>query len=80
MKADKKESIIDIQLTQIDANQDWYEAQRTDPIVEKIVAAKEEDKRPKLNITRTTSYKSILGITGQLEIDKQVLIPSLGKR
>ena len=41
MKAEK-ESIIDIQLTQIDANK----AQRSDPILTKIIAAKEEDKRP----------------------------------
>ena len=45
MEAEGKESIVDIRLTQIEANEDWTEAQRSDPILAKIIAAKEEDKR-----------------------------------
>ena len=30
----------------IEANADWCEAQRSDPILAKVIAAKEEDKRP----------------------------------
>ena len=44
MKAEKKESIVDIRLTQIEANEDWTEEQRSDPILAKIIAAKEKDK------------------------------------
>ena len=54
MNAEKKESIIDIRLTQIDANEYWPEAQRSAPILAKIIAAKEEDKQPTRN-----------GITGE---------------
>ena len=41
MKVKKKESIVDIRLTRIEAQ---YEAQRSDPILAKIIAAKEEEK------------------------------------
>ena len=36
VKAEKKESNIDIRLAQIDANKDWSEAQKGDPILGKI--------------------------------------------
>ena len=49
MKAEEKESIIDIRLTRIEANAEWCEAQRCDPILAKIIAAKEENKRPTRN-------------------------------
>ena len=41
VKAEKKESIIDIRLTQIDADEDT--------ILTKIIAAKKEDKGPTRN-------------------------------
>ena len=43
VKAEKKEYNIDIWLTQ---NEDWSEVQRSDPILAKTIAVKEEDKRP----------------------------------
>ena len=49
MKAEKREAIVDIRLTRIEANADWCEAQRSNPILAKIIAAKEEDKRPTRN-------------------------------
>ena len=49
MKAEKIEFIVDIRLTLIEANADWCAAQRSDPILAKIIAAKEEDKRPTRN-------------------------------
>ena len=39
MKTEEKEAIIDIRLTQIDANEDFTEAQISDPILTKIRAA-----------------------------------------
>ena len=45
-KAEKKESIADVRGMQIEAKEDWSEAQRNNPIIAKIIAAKEEDKRP----------------------------------
>ena len=45
VKAQEKETIIDIRLTQIEANEDWTESQRSGPILAKTTAAKEEDKR-----------------------------------
>ena len=49
MKAEKKESIVDVRLKQIEVNEDWTEAQRSDPILTKIIGAKEKDKRPTRN-------------------------------
>ena len=45
----KKESIVDIGLTQIEGNEVWSEAQRSDPILAKIVTANKEHKRPTRN-------------------------------
>ena len=46
MKAERKESLIDIRLKRIEANADWCEAQRSDPILAKTTTAKKEGKRP----------------------------------
>ena len=74
MKA-KKESIVVIWLIRIEANANWCEAQRSDPILTKIIAAKGKDKRPTRNeIRRRSSYKSILGTMGQSEAHKRVLM------
>ena len=81
MKAEKKEPIIDIRLTRVDANEDWSEDQRGDAILTKFIAAKEKDKRPYRNeISSEGLTKAYMGKMGQLKPDKQVLIPSLGKR
>ena len=40
----EKESVVDVRLTQIEDNEDWTEAQRSDPILAKTIAAKEEKK------------------------------------
>ena len=37
MKIEKKESIVDSRLTQIEANEDWTEAHTSDPILRKII-------------------------------------------
>ena len=49
MKAEKKESIAAVRRMQIKANEDLSGAQRSDPILAKIIVAKEEDKRPTRN-------------------------------
>ena len=70
VKAEKKE-----------ANEDWSEAQRSDPILAKIIEAKKEDKRPTRNdISAEGNYESILGAMGWFKGDKQVLILTLGNR
>ncbi|XP_037813635.1 uncharacterized protein LOC119604837 [Lucilia sericata] len=48
-KAEVKESVIDVRLTHIDSTEDWSEAQRDDPLLAKIISAKEEGKRPARN-------------------------------
>ena len=45
MKAEKKEFIFVVRRMQIEANEDWSTAQRGDPTLAKIIAAKEGDKR-----------------------------------
>ena len=44
MKAEKKEPIVVVRRMQIEANEDWSAAQRSDSILAKIIAAKVEDK------------------------------------
>ena len=49
IKAEKKKSIVTVRRMQIEANEDWSAAQRSGPILAKIIAGKEEDKRPTRN-------------------------------
>ena len=81
MKVERIESIVDIRLTRIEANADCCEAQRSDPILTKIIAAKEGDKRHTKNekVRRRSFYKSTLVTMGQSEAVKRVLISTLGK-
>ena len=58
MNAEGQETTIDIRLTQIDANENWTAAQRSDSILAKIMAAKVEDKRPtRIEISAESSLK-----------------------
>ncbi|XP_073815088.1 uncharacterized protein [Musca autumnalis] len=45
-KAENKESIVDSRLLQIESDQNWATEQRKDPVLSKIIAAKEGDQRP----------------------------------
>ena len=44
MKAEKKEPILVVRRMQIEVNEDWSSAQRSDPILAKTIAIKEEKK------------------------------------
>lgn len=45
-KAEQKEGVIDVRLMQVNSTEDWSTAQRSDPVLVKIIEAKEKNERP----------------------------------